>query len=76
MQDIKLGKYRHSKSGRLYEVISIGTHSETLEKLVVYKGLYDDEKWGNNPIWIRPLDMFSQNILLDGKTVPRFEFIE
>ena len=36
MDEIKKGIYRHFK-GNLYEVTDIATHSETLEKYVVYR---------------------------------------
>jgi len=39
--DIRPGRYRHYK-GRDYEVIDIARHSETEEKLVVYRCLYGD----------------------------------
>lgn len=35
---IKLGIYRHYK-GKLYELIGIGHHTETLEKMVLHRGL-------------------------------------
>ena len=55
--NIEVGKkYRHFK-GKEYEVIAIGKHSETLEEMVVYKALY-----GNNDVWIRPLEMFTTKL--------------
>ena len=51
--DIKLkGIYKHYK-GNLYIVEDIANHSETLEKMVVYRALY-----GDNKLWVRPLSMF------------------
>ena len=68
---IKLGKYKHYK-GKEYEVIGIARHSETLEELVVYKALY--QKDGEN-LWVRPLKMFIEEVVVDGETVKRFEYI-
>ena len=69
MEKIKLGKYRHYK-GREYEVIAVARHSETLEDMVVYKALY-----GEGEMWVRPLAMFAENIEIDGRILPRFEYI-
>ena len=66
---MKLGKYRHFK-GNEYEVMAVANHSETLEKMVVYKALYGDEE-----IWVRPLSMWDEEITRDGKTFKRFEYI-
>ena len=66
---IKLGKYRHYK-GKEYEVIGVAKHSETLEEIVVYRALY-----GNNDLWVRPLAMFVEEVEVNGKKIPRFEYI-
>lgn len=73
--DVKLGKYQHYK-GSFYEVIGVARHSETLEELVIYRGLYYSERFGNNPIWARPKSMFLETVNIDGKELPRFKFIE
>ncbi|NQV13685.1 MAG: DUF1653 domain-containing protein [Parcubacteria group bacterium] len=74
MAEIKLGKYKHYKS-KLYEVIGLARHSETLEELVVYKALYSSSEFGNNALWARPKAMFLETVVIDGKKIPRFEFI-
>jgi hypothetical protein len=66
--DLKPGRYRHYK-GNLYEVIGVARHSETEEKLVVYRFLY-----GDYSLWVRPLDMFMESVIVDGREVPRFEW--
>jgi cyclomaltodextrinase len=66
---LKLGKYRHYK-GMEYEVIGIAKHSETLEELVIYRALY-----GEGQIWVRPLKIFMEEVEINGKKVPRFEYI-
>jgi hypothetical protein len=59
-------KYRHFK-GKEYLVLNIAKHSETLEEYVVYQALY-----GEFGIWIRPLAMFLEKVMVDGKEVNRF----
>lgn len=48
--------YRHFK-GDLYLVEGIATHSETEEKMVVYRALYED--YG---LYVRPYDMFISEV--------------
>ena len=67
---VKIGKYRHFK-GNEYEVLYVATHSETLEKMVVYRALY-----GERGVWVRPLSMWNEEITRDGKTFKRFEYID
>jgi len=69
---MKLGKYRNSKTGKLYRVIGITKHSETLEDLVVYETLYKNP---TSTLWVRPTKMFSEKVEIDGKKVPRFVYI-
>ncbi|MEU7945607.1 DUF1653 domain-containing protein [Micromonospora taraxaci] len=75
---IRLGKYRHYK-GNYYEVLGLAHGTETREKLVIYRGLYDspdlEEDYGKDPWFARPHDMFTGTIEVDGKAVSRFEFI-
>jgi hypothetical protein len=68
---LKLGKYKHYK-GKQYEVIGIARHSETLEELVVYRALYQVD--GEN-LWVRPMKMFLEEVEIEGKKMPRFEFL-
>lgn len=69
-QVLEPGRYRHYKGGE-YQVIGIARHSETDEYLVVYRCLYD-----NDSLWVRPLAMFMETVLVDGSEVPRFECCE
>lgn len=59
-----LGIYKHYK-GNIYNVLSIATHSETLEKMVVYQAQYGDFK-----IWVRPLSVWLSAV--DGFDGERF----
>lgn len=63
-------KYKHFK-GKEYLVLHLAKHSETLEDLVVYQALY-----GERGIWVRPLDMFTEKVEVNGVLVNRFSEIE
>lgn len=67
---IKPGRYRHYKGGE-YEVLGIAKHSETEEDFVVYRQLY-----GAGGLWIRPKEMFADMVVIDGRPVPRFEWLQ
>ena len=62
--------YMHYK-GNKYKVLSTAKHSETLEEMVVYQALY-----GNEDIWVRPLSMWDEEVLVDGKKVKRFQVLD
>ena len=65
---VEKGIYKHYK-GNLYEVIDIANHSETLEKMVVYRALY-----GEGELWVRPMDTWNEIVVLsNGEKVLRFE---
>ncbi|MFP4208167.1 MAG: DUF1653 domain-containing protein [Wenzhouxiangella sp.] len=70
MSTISPGRYRHFK-GAEYEVIDLARHSETEEWMVVYRPLY-----GERALWVRPLALFADHKMIDGKPVARFERIE
>jgi hypothetical protein len=62
--------YEHYK-GLAYKIVAVALHRETLEELVVYQSLY-----GEGLIWVRPVDLFLENIVVDGDLEPRFKCIE
>ncbi len=74
MENLKPGKYKHYK-GKFYEVIRVAKHSETLEEVVVYRALYDSEEFGNKALWLRPVKMFFEKVIVDDKDVTRFMFV-
>ena len=73
------GIYKHYK-GNYYQVIDVVLHTETKEKMILYKALYEvnlsKEEFGEEPLFVRPYNMFFEKITLNGKQIPRFEFIK
>ncbi len=69
--EIKKGIYKHSKTGNLYKVHFVAKHSETLEDMVVYECLYENEK---SKFWVRPVSMFLELVTINEVEVPRFQF--
>jgi hypothetical protein len=70
---MKLGIYKHAKKGTLYRVLAVGKHSETLEDYVVYEALYENP---TSKIWIRPKEMFLEEVEINGRRTPRFIFMQ
>jgi hypothetical protein len=66
---VPLGYYQHYK-GQHYQLIAIAMHSEELKPQAVYRALY-----GNYGLWVRPLSMFTETVLIQGEEVPRFQFV-
>jgi hypothetical protein len=67
------GLYYHYKHPDLrYRVLGVGKHSESGEDLVIYEALYDNPV---SKLWARPLTMFLEKIIIDGKEISRFTYI-
>ncbi len=68
--ELETGRYEHYK-GNMYEVYMTAQHSETEEWMVVYKALY-----GEQGIWVRPYEMFTGKVEVNGVTVKRFKKVD
>ena len=66
---IKKGIYQHYK-GSEYQVEGTVRHSETEEIMVLYRPLY-----GEQALWVRPFDMFVEDVKIDGAKKTRFNYI-
>ena len=66
---VQPGRYRHYK-GHEYEVLGVARHSETEEDFVVYRALY-----GDHGLWIRPMAMFLETVVVAGLPYPRFQLL-
>jgi hypothetical protein len=63
--------YEHYK-GKRYRVHGVVRHSETLEELVLYEALYENDL---GKMWVRPKGMFLESLEINGKRVPRFRHL-
>lgn len=68
---ITKGTYRHSKTGNMYEVLGVAFQTETEEPLVIYRPMYAVEY----ELFARPRAMFTEEVLVNDRLVPRFEKI-
>ena len=68
--------YVHYKN-KPYKLIDFSLRDESSEKEehVLYKPLYEPEDFPKNTLWLRPLEMFFENINLNEETIPRFKYI-
>ena len=62
------GIYRHTKSGKLYDVIVVTFNTENYEPLVIYVPTYEHKY----EMFARPYDMFVGEVEIDGVMQPRF----
>lgn len=68
-EQLQVGKYQHYK-GNFYQVEGIAIHSETEQEMVLYRPLY-----GAGLLWVRPLQMFLEDVQIEGKNQPRFAYV-
>lgn len=73
---VRLGVYKHYKhqpeDPKYYQVMMVARHTRTEERLVIYVPLYPA---GGLRVAARPLDEFVSNVVVDGVTVRRFEYV-
>ena len=70
---VKLGYYRHYKGG-IAKVIDEAKNSETGEEYVAY--YHKESETRKIVLWVRPKKMFLENVTINNKKIPRFEYIE
>lgn len=74
LSTVRKGTYRHNKTGKLYEVIGLAVQTETDERLVIYRPMYEHDF--EYEFFTRPYDMFIEDVELDGRNVARFEKVD
>jgi len=70
MSEVKNEIYQHYKGGK-YRILYEAVNSENKLPEIVYQSLDDEKK-----IWVRPKEMFFEEVEIDGKKKPRFELID
>jgi cupin 2 domain-containing protein len=69
MSDPQPGRYRHYK-GHDYAVLGMARHSESQDELVLYR-----QEYGDHSLWVRPKEMFLETVKIDGRDIPRFQYL-
>ena len=67
-------RYLHFK-GKNYEVLGVGIYTETGEEVVIYSPVDDQGLLDTKQLFVRPLQMFMEEIEVSGEKTPRFKFI-
>ena len=70
MSTVKKGIYKHYKGGE-YRVIGEAKNSENKGIEIIYQDIKDENK-----IWVRPREMFLEEVEVEGEKKPRFEFLK
>lgn len=64
--------YKHYKN-KPYKLLGTARHSETLEELALYEARYPNQL---GSIWVRPKEMFFDQVEIKGQKQPRFRKVE
>ena len=68
------GVYEHVKTGTRYKLLAVARDSKTLEDVVVYEALYDNNV---SKVWARPKESFiGEAMNPDGTIHPRFQLVD
>ncbi len=66
MKEVLINRVYKNYKGDYYIVVDIAINSENLEKMVCYRGLYED-----GPLWVRPYSEFIEEV--DHKKYPQYD---
>ncbi|MFA6463575.1 MAG: DUF1653 domain-containing protein [Candidatus Paceibacterota bacterium] len=68
------GIYSHYKNpSNTYKVIDIAKNSTDLSDMVIYEAQYENTL---AKLWVRPIEEFCGEVIVEGKKVKRFEKID
>lgn len=72
MNPFKTRFFKHYKN-KPYRYLGVVRHSETLEEMALYETLYENK---HGRMWVRPKEMFFEDVVIEGVKQPRFRPIE
>jgi hypothetical protein len=72
MSDLHIGGYYLHYKNKPYRVTGVARHSETLEEMVIYEALYQNDL---GKTWVRPKAMFLETVTVASYTGPRFRYL-
>ena len=70
--ELKFGRYQHY-TGRFYRVLGIAKHSNPPQELVICMSV---NHASNNKLLIHPMKVFTENVIVAGKAVPQFVYVD
>ena len=73
-ESLRCGIYEHYK-GKKYLVLGVARHTETGELMAVYIPLYELPGGDGVQMAVRPLKMFTEQVLVGDESRPRFRFM-
>jgi hypothetical protein len=72
-ESLRCGIYEHYK-GKQYLMLGVARHTETGELMAVYIPLYELPGADGVQMAVRPLTMFTEQVLVGDEARPRFRF--
>lgn len=76
IEKVPVGAIFEHYKGKKYKVHAVVRNTETLGLCVVYESLYNCPEFGDHALWVRPLEMFLETVVIDGIEVPRFRLVD
>ena len=70
----KIGDIVKHYKGNHYQIVGFAKHTESLEKLIIYRPYNIEENTTKNTFWARPVEMFDD--IIDGCCTKRFTLID
>ena len=70
----QIGDIVQHYKGNYYQIVGFATHTETLDKLIIYRGYDLENNIASTNFWARPENMFDD--VIDGCCTKRFKLLD